>query len=65
MFLPISSKELKDNSIDFVLIASDAYVDHPTYGHALIGRLIEAEGFSVGMVRASGPLASTTTQRLR
>ncbi len=50
MFLPISSKELKDNSIDFVLIASDAYVDHPTYGHALIGRLIEAEGFSVGII---------------
>lgn len=50
MFLPISKEELNNNSIDFVLIASDAYVDHPTYGHALISRLIEAEGFSIGII---------------
>ena len=50
MFLPISKNELQDNSIDFVLIASDAYVDHPTYGHAVISRLIEAEGFSIGII---------------
>ncbi len=50
MFLPISTKELKDNNIDFVVISCDAYVDHPTYGHAIISRLIEAEGFSVGII---------------
>ena len=43
MFLPISKKYYKENQIDFVVIASDAYVDHPTYGHAVISRLIESE----------------------
>ncbi len=50
MFLPISKKDYNKNQIDFVLIASDAYVDHPTYGHAVISRLIESEGFSVGII---------------
>lgn len=50
MFLPISTRELNDNNIDFVVISCDAYVDHPTYGHAIISRLIEAEGFSVGII---------------
>ncbi|MBO5889656.1 MAG: YgiQ family radical SAM protein, partial [Clostridia bacterium] len=50
MFLPISKKDYKKDQIDFVLIASDAYVDHPTYGHAVISRLIESEGFSIGII---------------
>lgn len=50
MFLPISKKYYDKEQIDFVLIASDAYVDHPTYGHAVISRLIESEGFSVGII---------------
>lgn len=50
MFLPISKKEYLSDEIDFVVIASDAYVDHPTYGHAIIARLIESEGFSVGII---------------
>ena len=50
MFLPISKKYYQKNQIDFVVIASDAYVDHPTYGHAVISRLIESEGFSVGII---------------
>ncbi len=50
MFLPISKKYYKKDQIDFVLIASDAYVDHPTYGHAVISRLIESEGFSIGII---------------
>ena len=50
MFLPISKKETNGEQLDFVLIASDAYVDHPTYGHAVIARLIENEGFSVGII---------------
>ncbi len=50
MFLPISKKYYDKDNIDFVLIASDAYVDHPTYGHAVIARLIESEGFSVGII---------------
>ncbi len=51
MFIPVSREELNNpNEVDFVLISSDAYVDHPTYGHAIIGRLVQSLGFSVGIV---------------
>ena len=50
MFLPISKKETGSQVLDFVLISCDAYVDHPTYGHAVISRLIESEGFSIGII---------------
>ena len=50
MFLPINKSEYKNDVIDFVVISSDAYVDHPTYGHAIIARLIESEGFTVGII---------------
>ena len=49
MFLPINKNEI-NGELDFVLIASDAYVDHPTYGHAVISRLIESQGFSIGII---------------
>ena len=49
MFLPIDKSEL-NGELDFVLISSDAYVDHPTYGHAVISRLIESQGFSIGII---------------
>ena len=38
------------NEVDFVLITGDAYVDHPSFGAALIARVLEAEGFSLGIV---------------
>ena len=50
MFLPINKKETSGEALDFILISSDAYVDHPTYGHAVISRLIESQGFSVGII---------------
>lgn len=50
MFLPINKSETDGQRLDFVLISSDAYVDHPTYGHAVIARLIESEGFTVGII---------------
>ena len=46
-FLPIQPF---GESPDFVLITGDAYVDHPSFGHALIGRLVESLGFTVGVV---------------
>ncbi len=49
MFLPVNKSQIK-GELDFVLIASDAYVDHPTYGHAVISRLIESQGFSIGII---------------
>ena len=52
-FLPVTPKELKDLGIeqpDFVYVTGDAYVDHPSFGHAIIGRLLNAHGFSVAMI---------------
>jgi uncharacterized radical SAM protein YgiQ len=52
-FLPITKKEMAVlgwDAIDFLLITGDAYVDHPTFGHAVIGRLLESLGYRVGIV---------------
>jgi len=52
-FLPMSKGDLKKLNIeilDFVLITGDAYVDHPSFGAAIISRLLEAHGFSVGII---------------
>ena len=52
-WLPLTRKELEQrglNSVDVVLISGDAYVDHPAFGTAVIGRIIEDEGFSVAIV---------------
>jgi len=51
MFIPVKPEELNNPyEVDFVLISSDAYVDHPTYGHAIIARLVQSLGFSVGII---------------
>ena len=52
-FLPISRKEMLDRgweACDFVYVIGDAYVDHPSFGHAIISRVLEANGFSVGII---------------
>lgn len=52
-FLPISRKEMEERGIgqlDFVYVIGDAYVDHPSFGHAIISRILEANGFSVGII---------------
>lgn len=52
-FLPLSKKEARERgweTVDFVLITGDAYVDHPSFGTAIIGRILEREGFSVGII---------------
>ncbi len=53
MFLPISKEDLKERnieSLDFILISGDAYVDHPSFGVAIISRLLESYGYSVGII---------------
>lgn len=53
MFLPISRQELIDRNItelDFIYVSGDAYIDHPSFGHAIITRLIESMGYSVGII---------------
>ncbi|NML48177.1 YgiQ family radical SAM protein [Ramlibacter sp. G-1-2-2] len=52
-FLPTSRKEMEAlgwDSCDVVLVTGDAYVDHPSFGMAVIGRVLEAQGFRVGIV---------------
>ena len=52
-FLPITKEEMMDRGweqCDFVYVCGDAYVDHPSFGHAIIGRILEAHGYSVGMI---------------
>ena len=53
MFLPISMDDMKKQNIDrldFVFVIGDAYIDHSSFGPAIISRLLEAEGFSVGII---------------
>ena len=52
-WLPITKKELEKHGfdeVDVVLISGDAYIDHPSFGTAVIGRIIEDEGFTVAIV---------------
>lgn len=52
-FLPVCKKDLEERGIeqlDFICVTGDAYIDHPTFGIAIISRMIEAAGFSVGMI---------------
>lgn len=52
-FLPTTQQELKELNIeqlDFVYVTGDAYVDHPSFGHAIIGRVLESHGYTVGII---------------
>ena len=52
-FLPISRADMQAQGIeqlDFVYVIGDAYVDHPSFGHAIISRILQANGFSVGII---------------
>lgn len=48
-FLPMGIKEISE-TVDFVMITGDAYVDHPSFGAALIGKLLWAKGFKIGLI---------------
>ena len=53
MFLPISKADMEKrgwDQCDFVYIVGDAYVDHPSFGHAIISRCLEAKGYKVGII---------------
>ena len=52
-FLPICREDMEKRGIrqfDFVYVIGDAYVDHPSFGHAIISRLLEAYGYTVGII---------------
>jgi len=53
LWLPTSTKEVKElgwDEIDVILFTGDAYVDHPSFGAAVIGRILEAEGLKVAVI---------------
>lgn len=52
-FLPVSRTEMDElgwDSCDIIIVTGDAYVDHPSFGMAIVGRLLEAQGFRVGII---------------
>lgn len=52
-FLPMSRAEMDElgwDSCDIIIVTADAYVDHPSFGMAVVGRLLEAQGFRVGII---------------
>ncbi|MGE0558687.1 MAG: YgiQ family radical SAM protein [Burkholderiales bacterium] len=52
-FLPMSRAEMEElgwEECDIILVSGDAYVDHPSFGMAIVGRLLEAQGFRVGII---------------
>ncbi|MDO9237732.1 MAG: YgiQ family radical SAM protein [Aquabacterium sp.] len=52
-FLPMSRDEMNElgwDSCDIIIVTGDAYVDHPSFGMAVIGRVLEAQGFRVGII---------------
>ena len=52
-FLPVTKKEMQQrgwDQVDFVYLTGDAYVDHPSFGAAIISRLLESRGYRVGII---------------
>ena len=52
-FLPVTADEMRERNIsqfDFIYITGDAYVDHPSFGVAIVSRLLESLGFTVGII---------------
>ena len=52
-FLPVSPEDMREQGIeqlDFVYVIGDAYVDHPSFGHAIISRVLQAHGYTVGIL---------------
>ncbi|WP_156792031.1 YgiQ family radical SAM protein [Caloramator australicus] len=52
-FLPITKEDMKKrrwDELDFIFVTGDAYVDHPSFGHAIVTRLLESLGFKVGII---------------
>ena len=52
-FLPVCREDMEKRgwkSVDFAYIIGDGYVDHPSFGHAIISRLLESRGYRVGII---------------
>ena len=70
-FLPVSQSDMRARGweeYDFLLITGDAYVDHPSFGPAIIARVLEAEGYRVAVLAQpdwKGPAAFASLGRPR
>ena len=56
-FLPTTTEEMKEQGItqlDFIYVSGDAYVDHPSFGMAIITRVLESRGYTVGVIAQPG-----------
>ena len=52
-FLPINKKDMKERGweqLDFIIVTADAYIDHHSFGTAIISRVLEKEGYKVGII---------------
>ena len=66
-FLPMSRAEMDQlgwDSCDIILVTGDAYIDHPSFGMALVGRLLESQGFRVGIISQPDWHSAKDFQRL-
>ncbi len=71
-FLPMSRDEMTDlgwDACDVIIVTGDAYVDHPSFGMAIVGRMLEAQGFRVGIIaqpdwQSAEPFAALGEPRL-
>lgn len=66
MFLPTTWEEVEKrnwDSLDIILVTGDAYIDHPSFGIALLGRFLESKGYKVGII--AQPLSVEDIQRLK
>ncbi|MGZ5052166.1 MAG: YgiQ family radical SAM protein [Methylobacter sp.] len=65
--LPMSRAEMDElgwDACDVILVTGDAYIDHPSFGMALIGRLLEAQGFRVGIISQPDWTSATDFMKL-
>ena len=52
-FLPVNRQDMAErgwDQVDFVYVSGDAYVDHPSFGAAIVTRLLESHGYKVGVI---------------
>ena len=65
-WLPTTKKEVELrgwNELDVILFSADAYVDHPSFGAAVIGRILEAEGLKIAIVPSPTGVTTCVTSR--
>ena len=65
-FLPTTKKEMELRGwdyVDVILFSGDAYVDHPSFGAAVIGRVLESHGYRVAIIPSPTGMATIATSR--